>query len=191
MSFVGERSDNMRLSRILFFVVLTMMVAACDQLAQPTGDSANDPAAAQFQLPSFAQYTSTDADNVKDALARALQAGSLGTGNLIAVGMIERLNTTADCLGSVGALAGRVYSSLNPPVAGLLVVINNERLTNNFMQCALNPGMQAQQEGRQSVQPCTKAGAYTDNGVSYSYIYVATDQSMCSAFDFWLSTKQP
>ena len=49
--------------------------------------------------------------------------------------------------------AGRVYTGGNPVAAGLLVVINNERLTNNFMSCAINPGLQSQQEGRQAVEP--------------------------------------
>lgn len=175
---------------VLLLLALVMLATACDQIAQPTGDRADDNSAAQNQLPSFASYTSTDASNVKDALTRALQVGSLGSGNIIAAGMIERLNTMADCLGNVGALAGRVYSSITPPAAGLLVVINNERLTNNLMQCALNPGAQAQNEGRQAVQPCASNGTYTDNGISYSYVYAATDPSMCGAFESWLGTKQ-
>lgn len=177
--------------KIAVLVVAVFMMAACDMISQPTGDSANDAASAQNQLPAFQQYTSTDADNVKDALARAIQIGSLGTGNFIAAGLIDRLNIMADCLGNVGAVAGRVYTGGNPVAAGLLVVINNERLTSNFMSCALNPSMQSQQEGRQAVQPCAKSGSYTDNGVGYSYIYAATDPSMCGAFDGWLTTKQP
>ncbi len=178
--------------KLLLLLAIVMAVAACDRIAQPTGDSANDASSAQNQLPSFAAYTSTDADSVKDALTRAIQVGSLGTGNIIAAGLIERLNTMADCLGNVGALAGRVYSSVNPPAAGLLVLVNNERVANNLMQCALNPGAEAQTEGRQSVQPCSNAGTYTDtaNGVSYTYIYAATDPSMCGAFEGWLGTKQ-
>lgn len=177
--------------RLVVFAILMIgiIVAACTNIA-PTGDRASDADSAQNQLPAFANYTQTDASNIKDALTRALQAGSLGTGNLIAAGLLERLNTTADCLGNVGAIAGRVYTSINPPVAGLLVVINNETLTNNFLQCVLNPGLQSQ-ESRQVLQPCAKAGSYTDNGVAYSYVYAATDVSMCSTFDGWLATKQP
>jgi hypothetical protein len=178
--------------KVLLLLAIVMAVAACDRIAQPTGDSANDASSAQNQLPSFAAYTSTDAENVKDALARALQVGSIGTGNLISAALIERLNTVADCLGNVGALAGRVYSSVNPPAAGLLVLVNNERMANNFLSCALNPSAQAQTEGRQAVEPCASNGTYTDpaNGVSYTYIYVATDPSMCGAFEGWLGTKQ-
>ncbi len=181
----------MRQAKFLILLLLVVLAAAaCDQLSQPTGDTANDAQAAQNQLPAFQQYTSTDADNIKDALTRAMQVGSLASGNIIAAGLIDRLNIMADCLGSVGALAGRVYTGATPPVAGLLVVINNDRLTNNFLPCAINPGAQAQ-EGRQALQPCSKTGSYTDNGVSYSYIYAATDVSMCGAFDGWLATKQP
>ena len=176
--------------KILLLLMIVMVVAACDQIAQPTGDSADDASSAQNQLPSFAAYTSTDADNVKDALARALQVGSIGSGNIISAALIERLNTMADCLGTVGALAGRVYSSVNPPAAGLLVLVNNERLANNLMSCALNPGAAAQTEGRQAVEPCASNGTYTENGVSYTYIYAATDPSMCGAFEGWLGTKQ-
>lgn len=181
----------MQRTKVLLLLMIVMIAAACDRIAQPTGDTAADASSAQNQLPTFTQYSATDADSIKDALTRAMQVGSLGTGNIIAAGMIERLNTMADCLGNVGALAGRVYTSVTSPAAGLLVVINNERLTSNFMQCALNPGLESQQEGRQSVEPCSKAGSYTDNGVSYSYIYAATDPSMCGAFDGWLLTKQP
>jgi hypothetical protein len=177
--------------KLAVLVLAVFVVAACDTIGRPTGDSASDAVSAQNQLPSFQQYSATDADNLKDALTRALQVGSLGTGNFIAAGMLERLNLMADCLGNVGAVAGRVYTGGNPVAAGLLVVINNERLTNNFMSCAVNPGLQSQQEGRQAVQPCAKSGSYTDNGVGYSYIYAATDPSMCGAFDGWLSTKQP
>lgn len=176
--------------KVLLLLMIVMAVAACDQIAQPTGDSASDVDSAQNQLPAFAAYTSTDAASVKDALARALQVGSLGSGNIISAALIERLNTMADCLGNVGALAGRVYSSINPPAAGLLVLVNNERVANNLLSCALNPGAQAQTEGRQAVQPCASNGTYTDNGVSYTYIYAATDPSMCGAFESWLSGKQ-
>lgn len=175
--------------KVLLLLTIVMVAAACDQIAQPTGDSANDAASAQNQLPAFAAYTSTDADSVKDALTRALQVGSLGTGNIIAAGMLDRLNAVADCLGNVGALAGRVYSSINPPAAGLLVVINNDRVSNNLMQCALNPGAEAQTEGRQAVEPCAGNGTYSENGVSYSYLFAATDPSMCGAFESWADTK--
>ena len=49
--------------KILVLLAIVMVVAACDQIAQPTGDSADDAASAQNQLPAFAAYTSTDADN--------------------------------------------------------------------------------------------------------------------------------
>ncbi len=178
----------MRRVVMILGVLAVGVLAACDTV-QPTGDSASDAESAQNQLPTFSQYTATDADNVKDALTRALQVGSLSSGNIIAAGLIERLNNTADCLGNVGAIAGRVYTGLTPPVVGVLAVVNNERLTNNFLQCAVNPGAEAQTEGRQALQPCAKSGSYTDNGISYSYIYAASDISMCNAFDGWLATK--
>lgn len=178
----------MRRILMILGVLALGVLAACDTV-QPTGDSASDAESAQNQLPAFSQYSATDADNVKDALTRALQAGSLGTGNLIAAGLLERLNSTADCLGNVGAIAGRVYTSLTPPVVGVLAVVNNDRLTSNFLQCVVNPGLESQTEGRQALQPCAKSGSYTVNGISYSYIYAASDVSMCNAFDGWLATK--
>ncbi|GIK27072.1 MAG: hypothetical protein IT298_10525 [Chloroflexi bacterium] len=178
----------MRRILVIVGVLALAVLTACDTI-QPTGDSASDAESAQNQLPTLSQYTSTDADSVKDALTRALQVGSLGSGNLIAAGLIERLNNTADCLGNVGAIAGRVYTGLTPPVVGVLAVVNNERLTNNFLQCAVNPGMESQSLSRQALQPCAKSGSYTDNGISYSYIYAASDISMCNAFDQWLATK--
>lgn len=177
--------------RLVFILLasLATLLVACDTIAAPTGDTSTDVDSAQNQLPSFANYAQTDAQNVKEALTRAIQAGSLATGNLISAGILERLNTMADCFADVGALAGRVYTSLNPPAAGLLVVVNNERITSNFMQCAVNPGARAQMRSA-VVEPCASAGTYTDNNITYSYIYASSDPSMCGSFEEWLGTKQ-
>lgn len=180
----------MRRLALVSVFILSLLLVACDSI-QPTGDRASDAESAQNQLPSFANYIQTDAANVKETLTRVLQAGSIGSGNFIAAGLLERLNGMADCLGNVGALAGRVYTSPSPVALGLLVVINTERLTSNFMQCAINPSAQSQRDGAQAIEPCARAGSYSDNGVSYSYMYAASDPSMCASFDGWLNTKQP
>lgn len=175
------------LRRVLLMTFLLAALVGC-QVVGTTGDTANDPEAAQqFVPPNIAGYNSTDATSVTDALTKAGAAGSLLTGNLPMAGAIAKLDTMIACYRNVGAVAARVYTDVNitanptAPKVGVLAVINTTRLQNNLMACVLNTNpFSAQSAG--GIEPCGGSGDKIVNGETLNYVYAATTPELCATF---------
>lgn len=170
----------------LFAIILATTVA-CGAIGS-TGDQAGDEQSAQAFMPTFNGYGSTNAKNIKDALATIMQAGSAVTGNLPAAALINRLDAFISCYQEVGAIDARVYSttSLNviPPIVGALAIVNQNRVADNFAACALNPSGQGGLSGAQAAaQPCFGSGSFTRNDETFLFIYGASDQQLCDNFN--------
>jgi hypothetical protein len=180
---------------LIIVCLLALLLASACSLTAPiadvvptTGDTASDPSAAQQFLPNLAGYTSTDTTNVQTAITSAGGGAALISGNPILAGAVAQIDGMITCYRNVGAVAARVYTENNIagllegdiPNVGALAVINQDRLVNNFLQCALgSQGMSAQ---RAAVQPCAGTGTFTANGQTLHYIYAATDQQLCDLF---------
>lgn len=182
--------------RRIVLLIAVMVAAACSQIGVPgggiavptTGDTASDISAAQQYVPDIPGYMSTDARNITDAVSTVSGGASLLTGNPIAAAAIAQIDGMIDCYQDVGAVAAKVYAAVNIgelaagqiPSVGALAVINQDRLVNNFLPCALgsNRGFSAQTN---SAQPCGSSGSFTVNGETLWYVYAATQQDLCSA----------
>ena len=173
--------------RIVVMAILLAAVAGC-QVVGTTGDTANDPEAAQRFVPTnIAGYNSADATSVTDALTKAGAAGSLLSGNLPMAGAIAKLDTMIACYRNVGAVAARVYTDVNiasnptAPKVGVLAVVNTTRLQNNLMACVLNTNpFSAQTAG--AIEPCGGSGDKVVNGETLNYVYAATTPELCATF---------
>jgi len=168
-----------------FWLILALtLLTACD-LVTSTGDSAADPEAAQRFLPQIVGYDATSADNIIDALTAAGGSASLITGNLPVTALVAKLDTMIQCYQDVGAVSANI-DLLNPkvPILAVLAVVNQERLQNNLLACALGSADTREFSAQAvEIQPCVGSGEFKINDETLSYIYAATDQLLCSAFE--------
>lgn len=190
-----------RMSVLLAALLMLALLAACNLgenvagLVPTTGDTSADASAAQQFLPTVPGYNATDADSILDALATVAGGGSLLSGNLAAAGLVTQIDGMIQCYQNVGAAAARIYLPQNVvdvagqlaagsiPSVGVVAIINQDRLVNNFLSCALGGGLQAFSAQAAEPQPCAASGTFTANGQTLHYLYAATTPDLCAAFD--------
>ncbi|MBL8130432.1 MAG: hypothetical protein JNL42_01135 [Anaerolineae bacterium] len=183
------------LKKQAFLIVLMALLAACSQLGgagnlvPTTGDTANDASAVQRFIPNLTAmgYTSIEAQNVQTALSSVTGGASLITGNPAAAALVAQIDGMITCYRGVGALDARVYYQANianlvqgtMPSVGALAVINQDRIVNNFLSCALggNQGVGAQSA---APQVCSGSGQIVVDGETIAYVYAATNQELCN-----------
>jgi hypothetical protein len=176
-------------------------LAACNlsesvaNIAPTTGDTAADASAAQQFLPTVPGYNALNADSLVDALALVAGGGSLATGNLAGIGLVTQIDGMIQCFQNVGAAAARIYVPTDAvtvagqvtqgqlPSAGVVAIINQDRLVNNFLSCAISGSGQAFSAQAAEPQPCASSGTFTSNGQTLHYLYAATTPDLCAAFD--------
>lgn len=173
---------------ITVIIMALMSLAAC-QAVPGTGDTARDAAAAQNFLPTIAGYTSTESDNITDALTKVGVGASVLSGNLATAALIAKLDDVMRCYQGVGAVSARVYTEQNVvgavaaggiPRFGVVAVLNTTRIQRNLFSCVLNTGVQAQAAG--AIEPCGGSGSFTVDGENLQYLYAATAPELCSSF---------
>jgi hypothetical protein len=173
------------MKHMLFLIFAIFALSACNfGTTAPTGDSASDPQSAQNMLPNLTGYNRTDADSITNAITAAGGSASLISGNVPAAALISRIDTMIQCYQEVGAVAANVYTQGDlstvvtgqVPKVGAVAVINQERLVNNFLPCAVGggSGMSAQ-----SVQPCGGSGTKEVQGETIHYLYAGTAEDFC------------
>lgn len=190
-----------RTSILAAAIFMLAALAACNLgeavgVAVPTtGDTSTDPSAAQQFLPTVAGYNALDADSIVDALTMIAGGGSTLSGNLAALGLVTQIDSMIQCYQNVGAAAARIYVPANAidiagqisqgqtPNLGVVAIINQDRLVNNFLSCALGGGNQGFSAQAAEPQPCAGSGTFTANGQTLHYLYAATYQDLCTAFD--------
>lgn len=186
-----------KLTRFLLIIGLVLVVAACES----TGDTEEDPQAAQSFFPALDNYQIQQSDDIQDAVSTTLAGAGLGTGNFVMTGVMLKVDDFIDCYREVGAFDARIYveqpgdqliqDGIRAPIAGVLVVVNQDRIISNFAPClARNPvgGLRAQ-----SVEPdpCVGNGEFEFDGNTIGYIYAATDQPLCAQFDQHFAQYEP
>jgi len=188
--------------RVRFFVCFALMAAlvGCSAVGDvvggavggaipTTGDTAADASSAQRFLPNLSNYgyTSIEASSISSAIASVGGSASLLTGDPVAAALIGQIDGMIQCYQSVGAVAARIYTESDLsgalqgdiPKVGALAVINQDRLANNFLQCAVLPGMRSQSAG---VEPCLGSGTFSRDGETLHYVYAASNPELCSLF---------
>jgi hypothetical protein len=183
----GEKSmsgtNPFRKLSLLFCVIAMIIVSGCSlEGAGPTGQTSNDPAAVQQYFPTIPGYSASQVNDIVEAITLVTGGASLATGNLLGSFAISRLQTMAECYQGVGAMDARVYTQLNiqQPVIGALAIVNQDRITENFLNCAI--GGTGQTPRLTEPQPCIGSGTFTQNNDTYHYIYAASDQALCAEF---------
>ena len=166
-------------------VLLVLLVAAA---CTSTGDTPQQAESAQNLLPNIAGYEVTDSDTVIDAVTAAAGTAATASGNAPALAGIAKVDQMLQCLQDRGAVASNVYieSSITEgilPKAGIVAVINQTRVRDNFLNCALG-GQEQNGFAPQSaiVEPCASSGSFVFRGDDISFVYVATQPDLCSAF---------
>lgn len=196
------------MSRKLLLIVLALSVlgAACSQIGgtnivPTTGDTANDASAVQRFIPNLSSlgYTSVQASDIQTALSSVSGGASLLTGNPAAAALVAQIDGMVSCYRNVGAFDARIYYQSNIttliqgqiPSVGALAVVNENRLINNFLSCALN-GRQAfgAQSESQGSQPCSGSGSIVVDGETIAYLYAATDTNLCNYLSSPFSTSK-
>jgi len=175
----------------LIILVGVALLAACGNVG-PTGDTNRDPEAAQNYLPNVSGFSTTDADSIADAIATAGGGAALASGNPVLAGAIAKLDDMIQCYQDVGAVAARIYTQVDIaslaqgsiPSIGVVAVINQDRLANNFLACALGQRSSAQAQAQSAgIEPCSGSGDFTINGEHLSYLYAAIEPGLCATFD--------
>lgn len=172
--------------KIILLLLMIFALAACD--TSDTGDRDTDTEAAQSFFPTIAGYSSQETDNVQDAVVTALGGASLLSGNVAQAALVDRLDTLLDCYRERGALDARIYlenitnlTEARVPVAGVLAVINQDRIRDNFASCITRPpGLFSAQSA--TPEPCTGTGQFTAEGDTILYVYAASDTPLCQRF---------
>lgn len=164
-------------------ILAAFVLAGC---GSNTSQTRNDGVAAQQLLPAIAGYTASNVDSLVDALTAAGAGASLTTGNLPVAAAIARAETTLQCLQDRGAVGGQSYvqqvlSDLVPE-AGVVVIVNNDRLGENFLGCLLTAGSERFSAQAVQIQPCAQAGTFTHENNNYSYVYVGVGDALCGYF---------
>lgn len=161
-----------------------LLLAACG--TGNTNNSSTDPQAAQKLQPNITGYTVTNVDTVTDALAKlGMGAGTL-QGNPLLVAFASRAESTLQCFQDKGAVDAKAYSQLNVsdplnPQAGMSIVINQERVTQEALGC-LTGSRDSSRTMAQAVEPCVATGQFAYSNNNYTYVYVGVGDQLCGYF---------
>lgn len=172
-----------RTMTLMLIGLMAMLAAACSP--SNTNNSSTDPQAAQNLQPNITGYTVTNVDTVTDALAKlGMGAGTL-QGNPLLVAFAARAETTLQCFQDKGAVDAKAYSQLNVsdplnPQAGVSIVINQERVTQEALGCLT--GSNNQRTMAQAVEPCVSTGQFAYSNNTYTYVYVGVGDQLCGYF---------
>ncbi len=178
----------MRLFKFFLLMTVMLIVAACSD----TGNTAGDSASAQRLLPNLANYTASDVDTAIDGAFTAAGGASVAGGQLQVTAALAKAEQVLQCFQDRGAVAAKTYVETSPsdiiPKAGAVLVINQTRVNQEFINCAL--GGQEETFSAQAVEPCADAGTFTYEGDNISYVYVGSDPALCALYNTHFNNLQ-
>ena len=173
----------MKLLRVFAFVCLALsLLAACGD----TGNESNDANSAQRLLPNLASYTASDIDPTVDGAFAAVGGAALMGGQFGLTAVIAKAEQIIQCFQDRGALAARYYqqsdTSLTSPRVGASLVINQSRVNQELVNCALGGQEDGSSAQTFSIEPCASAGTFAYEGDTISYVYVGSHPDVCDVF---------
>ena len=181
--------SDRRLRIFWLLPLLLALLAACSDLV-PTGtDTADQATSAQRFLPAPEGYIRNDAASLTDALATLGGGASLLSGNPALTAAISVIDNMIQCYQDVGAVAASIYTKISLDTLlqgdgislGALAIINQERLSRNFLNCALGD-TQLFSAQAEALQVCSGKGSLLVANETIHYLYAATDSLLCLAF---------
>lgn len=162
-------------------ILIALVAVACDIAG--TGDKSTDAAAAQQFIPHPDGYAEYGTENIQDSISNTLAGAGILTGNPIQGILVNQVDSFINCYRDVGAFDARIHvKNVNldslTPVAGVVGVINQSRIIDNFLSCASPLSGQSADE----IQPCSGGGTFTAEGDTFYYIYAATGPELCGLY---------
>lgn len=166
----------------LFMLLVLLATVGCSAITN-TGQTSSDAAAAQKFFPTVSGYNATAVDNIVDALSTVAKGANLATGNVLGAAALAKLDSMKTCYQNAGAVDAKVYTRIAvPPIIGVLVIVNRDRLIENFMSCAVGASGLSAGQSTTEPQPCVAAGSFKAEDDTFDYVYVATDRALCTEF---------
>lgn len=173
---------------IILTLLSFLLLAACES----TGDTTEDPEAVQNFFPQVPGYNMQQTTNIQDAVTTAMSAAGISSGNLVGMGVVIKLDDFVDCYREVGAFDARVYveqpsddmiqEGVRPPRAGVVVLVNQNRLMDNLMPCMARAPSGPFSAQDATPEPCYGNGEFVFNEDTFGYLYAATDQPLCDQY---------
>lgn len=169
---------------ILTCLVLIMLIlgTACSD----TGNTANDALSAQRLLPNLAAYTATDVDTTMDGAFAALGGAALVGGQVGLTAAVAKVEQVLQCFQDRGALAAKFYSETQSdgqlPKLGAVLVINQSRINQEMINCALGGQEDSMSSQAINIEPCASAGTLEYQGDRISYVYVGSHSDVCALY---------
>lgn len=173
----------MKLLRIAAFICLLLpLLAACGD----TGNEADDAKSAQRLLPNLANFTASDIDATVDGAFAAVGGAALMGGQFGLTAVIAKAEQILQCFQDRGALAARFYqhsdTSLTAPKVGASLVINQSRVNQELINCALGGQEDSASAQTFNIEPCASAGTFAYEGDTISYVYAGSHPDVCDVF---------
>ncbi|MCY3572862.1 MAG: hypothetical protein OXG92_00110 [Chloroflexi bacterium] len=168
--------------RLACLLMAIMLLSACSE----TSNVANDATSAQRLLPNLAAYSATDVDTTIDGAFAALGGAAMMGGQIGVTAAVAKLEQILQCFQDRGAIAARFYqgdvSNLMAPRVGAAMVINQSRINQELINCALGGQESNASAQNVSIEPCAEAGSLTYMGDTISYVYVGSHSDVCEVF---------
>lgn len=165
-----------------FLLLLLPALAACSD----TGNEANDAKSAQRLLPNLASFSATDVDTTIDSAFAAVGGAALMGGQIGITAAIAKAEQILQCFQDRGAIAARFYqeddSTITAPKVGATLVINQSRINQEMINCALGGQESGASAQTFAIEPCASAGTLEYENDSISYVYVASHPDVCAIF---------
>lgn len=163
------------MSRKLFLILMVLVLVAC-------GDEEGGEEAQSF-LPALENYNTIDGENLSTAL-QAVGAYAAIQADPRMAGIVVMTDEFLDCAAEQGAVATRMYHSQSNPVsAGVVAVVNTERLAafDSIVRCMLGDAVSFRTAVARP-EPCYDAWTYTRDNVEYWMMYAGTEEEICTDF---------
>ncbi len=181
----------MKLRLLSIFAGLSLLLpllTACSD----TGNVANDANSAQRLLPNLADYSATDVDTTLDGAFAAVGGAALVGGQLGITAAIAKAEQILQCFQDRGAIAAKFYQDTDvdimAPRVGATLVVNQTRVSQEFINCALGGQEDLTSAQNFSVEPCASAGTLHYQGDTISYVYVGSHPDVCDIFQLHFDT---
>lgn len=165
--------------RLIVLALAIILIAGCGSGAAMRDDSAAN------LMPNVPGFTSQTTLDLQDAITKIVGAASLAAAQPEVAAAIAAASSLARCYQEAGAVEGRVYTrDINPLQAGLVIIINRNKLTDPSLlsNCIFGgnagPGIMAQQ----LAQPCANVYTLPKDDNEFYIAYVGTDPSVCTEF---------
>ena len=180
--------------------------AAPTAVPPAAGGGAGTGSSASSYLPAINGYSTASATSIQDAFnfivangdfgaqgaaADTFSAQSLSLSTIAASVVVSRVDDFIACYQRTGAVDARVYIKTDlaalvsgevPPL-GAVAVVNQDRLRDSLVACAVSPNDPSAFSAQSANQPCGNMGTFQRDGERFTYLYAGTSTEFCNTVD--------